>query len=203
MQTGVLAGFEAFKRIARINLITGLANFPVLVGGAYVAGLPGAVWGLVAVLALNCGLNFLAVRREAAAAGAVVTYRQVHQHWPLLWRFGLPGMLSGLIAGPVNWGTSTLLVNQHGGYAEMGILNACNTWFQAVTFLPNLLSQVLLPILSSYSAARNRAGLNRALWLATLANLIIVLPVVLVGCGFSRLIMGLADRGLPKVGPCW
>jgi len=201
VQTGVLAGFEAFKSISRINLITGLANFPILVGGAYVAGLPGAVWGLVAVLALNCGLNFLTVRREAAAAGAVVTYRQIHKHWPLLWRFGLPGMLSGLIAGPVNWGTGTLLVNQPGGYAEMGILNACNTWFQAVAFLPNLLAQVLLPILAAYSAANNRAGLNRALWLATTANLIIVLPVVVIGCGFSRWIMGWYGPGFAEGWP--
>src|SRR5262249_28285495 len=140
-----LSGFEAFKSIARINLICGLANFPILVGGAYLAGLPGAVWGLVASQALNCGMNFIAVRREAVAAGVPITYRHVHKHWPLLWQFGLPGMLSGLIAGPVNWGTSTLLVNQPNGYAEMGILNATNTWFQAVTFLPYLLGQVLLP----------------------------------------------------------
>ena len=42
------------------NLICGVANFPIMVCGAYFAGLPGAVWGLVASLALNCGLNFLA-----------------------------------------------------------------------------------------------------------------------------------------------
>jgi len=201
VQTGILSGFEAFKSIARINLICGVANFPIMVGGAYFAGLPGAVWGLVTSLALNCGLNFLAVRREAKAAGAVVIYRHVHKHWPLLWRFGLPGMLSGLIAGPVNWGTSTLLVNQHGGYAEMGILNAANTWFQAATFLPYLLGQVLLPILASYSAAKNRAGLNRALVLATYVNLMIMLPIVAIGCGLSRYIMGLYGPGFSEGWP--
>jgi O-antigen/teichoic acid export membrane protein len=201
VQTGILSGFEAFKSIARINLVCGLANFPILVGGAYCAGLPGAVWGLVAILALNCGLNFLAVRREATAAGAVVTYRHVHKHWPLLWRFGLPGMLSGLIAGPVNWGTSTLLVNQHGGYAEMGVLNACNTWFQAVTFLPYLLGQVLLPILASYSVAKDRDGLNRALVLATCVNLIIMVPIVAIGCVLSRYIMGFYGPGFVEGWP--
>lgn len=201
VQTGILSGFEAFKSIARINLICGLANFPILVCGAYFGGLPGAVWGLVISLALNCGLNFLAVRREAVIAGAVITYRHAHKHWPLLWRFGLPGMLSGLIAGPVNWGTSTLLVNQHGGYAEMGLLNATNTWFQAIAFLPNLLSQVLLPILASYMAVQNRGGLQRALVLATWVNFIIVLPVAILGSVFSRHIMGLYGTGFAEGWP--
>lgn len=195
VQTGILSGFEAFKRIARINLICGLANFPIMVVGAYTTGLPGAVWALVASLALNCGLNFLAVRREARAMGAQITYRHAHKHVALLWQFGLPGMLSSLIAGPVNWGTSTLLVNQSGGYAEMGILNATNTWFQAVTFLPNLLGQVLLPILAGYSAAKNRAGLNRALLLATALNFSIVFPVVLIGSLGSHYVMGLYGPG--------
>jgi O-antigen/teichoic acid export membrane protein len=195
VQTGILSGFEAFKSIAKINVICGLANFPIMVAGAYFGGLPGAVWGLVASLALNCGLNFLAVRREATAAGTVITYRRVHKHWPLLWQFGLPGMLSGLISGPVNWGTSTLLVNQSGGYAEMGILNATNSWYQAVGFLPGLLGQVLLPILAAYSAAKNRAGLNRALVTATWVNIVLVFPVIVIGSVFSPFIMGLYGPG--------
>jgi O-antigen/teichoic acid export membrane protein len=201
VQTGVLSGFEAFKRIARINLICGVANFPIMIGGAFLAGLMGAVWGLVASLALNCALNFLAVRREAAAAGAAITYRHAHKHWSLLWRFGLPGMLSGVISGPVNWGASTMLVNQKGGYAEMGILNATNTWFQAVSFLPYLLGQVLLPILASYKAANNYQGLNRALVLATWANIIMCVPGVALGCFFSRHIMALYGPGFAEGWP--
>lgn len=201
VQTGVLSGFEAFKSIARINLICGLANFPIMVCGVYFAGLPGAVWGLVASLALNCALNFLAVRREAAAAGAAVTYRRAHKHRKLLWQFGLPGMLSGLIYGPVNWGTSTMLVNQPGGYPEMGILNATNSWFQAVVYLPNVLGQVLLPILAGYTAAKDRAGLNRALVVATCANFIVVLPALAIGCLLSRHIMGLYGPGFANGWP--
>ena len=201
VQTGVLAGFEAFKSIARINFICGLANFPIMICGAYFAGLMGAVVGAVVSLSLNCGLNFLAVRREAFGAGVRITFRHVHKHWNLLWRFGLPGMLAGLISGPVNWGTGTLLVNQPGGYAEMGILNATNNWFQAMAFLPNLLGQVLLPILASYSAGKNRRGLNRALWLATWANVIIVVPFVAVGCAFSREIMRLYGPGFAEGWP--
>lgn len=191
VQTGILSGFEAFKRIARINLICGLANFPLLVCGAYFGGLMGIVCGLVAGLALNFCLNFFAVRHETSVLGIAITYRHVHKHMGLLWTFGLPGMLSGLIFGPANWIASTMLVNQHGGYAEMGVLNAANNWFQAVAFLPSLLGQVLLPVLSSHVAAKDNAGVKKALSLVTWANLILVVPVVLAGCLCSKYIMRL------------
>jgi O-antigen/teichoic acid export membrane protein len=122
VQTGVLSGFEAFKTIAGINVITGLANFPIMICCTYFGGLAGAVWGLVAGLALNCFLNFIAVRTETSRAGITITYTHWHKHVSLLWAFGLPGMLSGFISGPVNWATSTILVNQPRGYAEMGLL---------------------------------------------------------------------------------
>ena len=52
-QTGVLSGFEEFKTIARINLLSGLANFPLMVAGAYLWGLPGVVVALVFGLVIN------------------------------------------------------------------------------------------------------------------------------------------------------
>jgi O-antigen/teichoic acid export membrane protein len=200
VQTGVLSGFEAFKTIAGINVITGLANFPIMICCTYFGGLAGAVWGLVAGLALNCFLNFIAVRTETSRAGITITYTHWHKHVSLLWAFGLPGMLSGFISGPVNWATSTILVNQPRGYAEMGLLNATNSWFQAVVLLPNLLGQVLLPILSSYTAARETSRVKRTLSVATWANVVIALPIVCLGCLFSRQIMALYG---PAFGQGW
>lgn len=201
VQTGVLSGFEAFKTVARVNLICGFANFPIMVGGAYFGGLAGVVWALVTVQALSCFLNFRAVRSEAAAAGIIIRYKNVNKHFNLIWSFGLPGMLCGLIFGPANWIASTSLVNQHGGYGEMGLLNATNTWFQALAFLPTLLGQVLLPILATYTATKDNRRAARALMITTWVNAIVVLPVVAVGCLFSRQIMGLYGHGFADGGP--
>jgi O-antigen/teichoic acid export membrane protein len=199
VQTGVLSGFEAFKTIARINAISGIANFPLMVGGAYFFGPLGAVLGLVGGLALNCTLNFFAVRNYAAECGVRISYRRVHKHSRLLWQFGLPGMLSGLVAGPVNWLTGTMLVNHPGGYGEMGILNATNSWFQAVAFLPTLLGQVLLPILASSNDDRQTA--DRTVVLATYLNIAIVFLVTVGICPFSRPIMGFYGKGFAEGWP--
>ncbi len=48
-QNGAMAGMEAFRTIALISLISGIMAFPLIIGGAYVLGLEGAVWGMVAL----------------------------------------------------------------------------------------------------------------------------------------------------------
>ncbi len=64
-QTGVLSGFEAFKRIARISFISGLASFPLMVGGVWLLGTEGAVWSLGLTLVLQTIINFHGLRKEA------------------------------------------------------------------------------------------------------------------------------------------
>src|SRR5262245_51209511 len=64
-QTGVLSGFEAFKAIARINLICGLLTFPLMVAGAGYGGVAGAVWGLIGSQLANCLLCSVVLRAEA------------------------------------------------------------------------------------------------------------------------------------------
>src|SRR5439155_19098522 len=78
-QTGALSGFEAFKAIARINLICGVLTFPLMVVGAWRWGVAGAVWGLIGSQLANCVLCFAALRAEAA-------------------RFQIPIHLSGVLA---------------------------------------------------------------------------------------------------------
>src|ERR1019366_3286490 len=57
VQTGALAGFEAFRSIARINIVRGLALFPVTVVAVLLWRLPGAIWAAVISTALACFLS--------------------------------------------------------------------------------------------------------------------------------------------------
>jgi O-antigen/teichoic acid export membrane protein len=182
-QTGALAGFEAFKTIARVNLLCGLLSFPLIVGGAWLFGLVGAVWGLVGSVAVNCVFSHLALRREAGAAGVPLSARLQPDQWGVLWRFSLPSVLCNAIFGPVNWACGALLVNHRNGYAEMGVFNVTLTWFNAVSFLPGVLAQVLLPLLSSQAAGADHSSQNKIVALAVKANAIAVGPIAaLIAC---------------------
>ncbi|HEY5911654.1 MAG TPA: oligosaccharide flippase family protein [Verrucomicrobiae bacterium] len=190
-QMGALAGFEAFATIARVNFLAGLLSLPLMAGGAAWLGLNGAVGGLVASNLVNCVLSHLHLRRQAATAGVPLAARFSRQEWNLLWAFSVPSVLCGTIFGPVNWACCALLVNRPGGYAEMGLFNVTMSWFSAVTFLPGVLAQVLLPLLSAQQAERAHDRSRKLVILATKANALAAFPVaVLIACA-SPIIMSL------------
>jgi O-antigen/teichoic acid export membrane protein len=188
-QTGALAGFEAFKTIAQVNLFVGVASFPILLAGAYLGGLHGEVWALVATWTINWLLNHMALRRESLRAGVSYGLTGCLQESDILWRFSLPAALCGMVVGPVNWGCCSMLVNQPNGYLEMGAFNAANQWFGALLFLPGLLSAAVLPMFSQLQANHQRRQSRNLLWLSMTLIALTVLPIVAAGCLASPYIM--------------
>ena len=148
-QTGTLAGFEAFRTIAKVNIISGLLNFPCLIVGVYIWGVVGAVWALVVSSLFGVCLNQFALYKECKCAGIIFPAQNAMVEQDVLWRFSLPSVLASMLVTPVNWVSSAMLVNQPGGYSEMGIFNAANQWRGAILFLPGVLCQVGLPLLCS------------------------------------------------------
>jgi len=183
-QTGALSGFEAFKRIAQVNFYGGLAAFPLMIGGVWWMGLEGAVWALIGSQGFNSFLSFLALRREAAAAGVPLQYGGCAREFPVLWRFSLPAVLSGAMAGSVYWLCNALFVNQPGGYGEMGVFGAANQWRTAILFIPGMLASVALPMLSNLDAVvdvrRYRKVLKVNLLLSLATSGAVALPVALL-----------------------
>lgn len=147
-QTGALAGFEAFKAIAFVNLLVGLMSFPILVGGAYYSGLTGAVCALAINLALNWALNHIALRKEAKRHQISLNFKNCCSELPILWQFSLPAAISGIMFGPVSWVCNTMLVKQPNGYSEMGLFNAALVFQQLLLFASGMLNGPLLSMLS-------------------------------------------------------
>jgi O-antigen/teichoic acid export membrane protein len=201
VQTGALAGFEAFKTIAWVNLLAGLASFPLMVGGVYIAGLRGAVWGLTASTGVNWFLNHLALRAEANKSNVPFTYYGCMKEWKVMWTFSFPALLSGAMLGPVTWICSAMLVNQHNGYAEMGIFNAANQWYGALLFLPGVLGQAVLPILSERLGEEDRVRSGKILILSIKLNALVIFPLVIIGCFLSPFIMQLYGEGFKEAWP--
>jgi O-antigen/teichoic acid export membrane protein len=177
VQTGSLSGLEAFRAIARVNLTAGLLSFPLVVAGAYLGGLMGAVAGLVASQAANCFLSHQALRAEAERFGITFPLAGCTGDRRLLWHFSLPAVLGNAASWGAGWGSSVILVNQVSGYADMGVVSVGNQWRAALMFLPGLLLNASLPMLASET---NPAGFGRTLALAHKLISAVVLPVTLV-----------------------
>jgi O-antigen/teichoic acid export membrane protein len=201
VQTGTLSGFEAFKSIAKANFVQGLLTFPVEIGGVIIWGLPGAVWGMVVAAGSGWLVNRTYVLRECRAVGVRVRYAGVWSERRILWSFCLPAVLANTAAGPVMWFTNTMLVSQPHGYAEMGVLNAANQWRTAILFLPGLIGQVVLPLLSSLQGTQNRHATRRILLGAIALNAVFVSPALLVIFFLKNRIMALYGPGFASRGP--
>lgn len=205
-QSGALAGFEAFKTIASRNMIAGLLNFPIMIAGVFLAGLQGAVWATVVSCAVNWFLCHLAVRSEARRFGVPLTFSGCLQELPLLWRFSLPAVFSGMMVVPVNWVCNALLVNQANGYAEMGLLQAANQWRNLVLFLPQLLLGPVLPILSSSQGSASESTSFQKTMSVTQGFIVVVTFPVAVACMFfSDYLMRIywktqSDESVPLIG---
>jgi O-antigen/teichoic acid export membrane protein len=179
-QTGVLSGFEAFKTVAGINLTTGLLSFPFTLVGALNWGVEGAVWAVVVNLIFNCLLNFVAVWKEAARAGIALRYSQCLVEFPLLWRYSLPAVMGGALAGPVTWMVGAILVNQPGGYGQMGVYNAVLRVKMVPDQVLTILLTPLLPVLSETLSRRDTSGYQKAALAAFGLSLLVTAPFALL-----------------------
>ncbi len=188
-QTGALAGFESFRAIANVNLVAGVVSFPLIMGGAYLGGLQGAVWGIVAGLGINCLLNQLSVKREVARLGVPLVYKNFSQEWPILWKFSLPAVLGGAFVGPANWICSAILVNRPQGYAEMGIFNAAVQWRTAILFIPGMLGAIVLPALANLYGENDHARYKKVLQYNVTINSSFALVLAILVSLFSSSIM--------------
>ena len=152
-------------------------------------------------MGVNWILNHMALRAEARKAGVPFAFRSCGQEWNVLWSFSLPAVLCGAMVGPVNWVCNAMLVNQPNGYAEMGVFNAANQWYNAMLFLPGVLGQAVLPILSERLGDKDSLRSGKILAVSIKLNGAVVLPIVITGCVISPFIMHLYGESFRSAWP--
>lgn len=160
VQTGALAGFESFRSISRVNIISGICSFPLIIIGSMLYSLNGTVAGLAGSMALNCWLNHRILYENCREHNITYEFRECFKEKGILINFTFPSALSSFIVAPVMWYANILLVNQPNGYLQMGLFNAAQQWQTAIMFLPTALSPLILSLLANTRSMQN----NRAYW---------------------------------------
>ena len=161
LQQGALAGLEAFGASARIHAVRGALVLPLVWMGASRWGLAGGV----AALALASGAGFLTgrfiLRRECRVRAIPLGWQGTREPGIARTSAALWGSL--VLASVSTWLASFLLTRAPGGVAELGLFNAADKWKSAMVFLPNVLFQVVLPMLSHSHAAGDQRACSRIL----------------------------------------
>lgn len=184
---GVLAGFEAFQYTAKINILQGITAPLVAFPLVWYYGVAGAIASLTVNAALGMFLCSLALRNLYRKYSITAVYEHsLWSEWPVLWKFALPAMLSGLMVAPVTWLTNLILVNQNGGYSELGLFNAANQWRAIILFLPGLFASVMLPVLSDTLGQDKHSDFTKAFTLNLKVTWVVSLPLTVLVIVLNR-----------------
>jgi O-antigen/teichoic acid export membrane protein len=147
-QTGTLAGFEAFKDQAVLNMIRGLFAFPAIVTGVVLGGLRGAMIAYTVTSAVNFLIYEIAIRRQCRRHSVPISYHVEKADLRLLWSFSIPVLIASFSFTPAVWWSSAKL-GTTAGYTQLGIFNAALQWQNLVMFFSNAVAILGLPMLSS------------------------------------------------------
>ena len=158
IQFGALAGLEAFKASTRIYLWRGLLTLPCVWVGILAGHLSGAILAMAAVSGVTFVIGHMVLQRQCRAHAIVIGYTAPFEKGIITTSLSL--WISSLLLAGSSWAAS-LLLSRHSGFAELGIYNAAARWSTALLFLPNVLFQVALPMLSHRYAEKDYRSCGR------------------------------------------
>lgn len=144
IQNSILAGFEDFKAVARVNIIQGVISVPIFVVSTLLLGVNGLVvgYGIVGLIAfLIANIN---IRNSCRNNLISITYKTCLSEYKLLFKFALPAMLMNIVVMPITWVGNTIVINAPNGYYNLGVFNAANQWRSAISLLPAAIGNVIL-----------------------------------------------------------
>jgi len=178
IQSGTIAGFGAFKNLARITIVQGIIASVLTITGVYFFGLRGVVVALVINSSINLILYRISIKNLVKEFKIKIDYLKSWQEKNIIWELSLPSMLSGVMVGLVIWIANIIIINNPDGYAQLGLFNAANQWRLLLSFLPTVMGGVLLPMVSANINKENKALETVNVLASWIIVIIIALPLI-------------------------
>lgn len=167
-QSGCLSGFEDFKSIALNTLYGSIAESILMLLGASLYGVAGAIMGYGCGFIVLYLLNYISIQKNFKIHNIVKENTKIFKDdLKIVYKFTLPAAFSSFLVMPIYWIIRTLLV-QKDGFEELAIYEAADQWKVIILFIPSAITNIILPILSSATASK-----NNNIWKIIKVNLLI------------------------------
>lgn len=177
---GILSGLERFSTLAGINLLGGILQIPMVVGGAYYFGVNGALLGMILCQFVSLAVGTILFRRAISAFRIALIGNHLFDDWRTLLDFSVPHVFGSLVNAPISWIGNTLLVRQPGGLSEMAIFTAAFRWREAIALLPSAVSPVASVIMAERIGARDKDAAIKLVFMSALTLALVCIPSALV-----------------------
>lgn len=183
---GTLSGYENFKRISINTFISSFVEASLVVIGAVLAGVDGALLGYGIGISTMMILNRFYVKKTLIQDEIHIQYKKLKlSDFNVLTKFSIPAALSSFLVVPSYWIVRTLMV-RYSGFEELGIYEAADQWRVIILFIPSALSNIVLPILSSYIGNNEADTYKRALKINVILNVGISLVLAIAVSVLSK-----------------
>jgi O-antigen/teichoic acid export membrane protein len=188
---GVMAGFEDFRGIARVNMIQGCTLFVVIVLLTYLLGLLGAVIAMAASYFTAVCFYMVTIVKKCREHGIRISGQGIWKESRVLWHYSAPGFLTSSVLHPTRLFSHAMVANTKGGFSGLGGYNAAERWQSLVLFMPRAVKRITLPMLSRLQGDKDYKRLKKALWANIALNgglaLMVALPIMVLSPWILRL----------------
>jgi O-antigen/teichoic acid export membrane protein len=168
VQTAILSGLQEFRAIARLNIIMGALMIAAVPAGLYLHGLTGAFIALGCAYLAGCFITMPTMMRALKAHGVPLAFRGALSQWRMITRYAIPALLA------------SILVNKPDGLEQVGLYFIAMQLETLLLFAPQIVVQVLIPMLSTGFGEGNRRRVLNILAMSIGTNLVIAIGFVSV-----------------------
>jgi O-antigen/teichoic acid export membrane protein len=190
---GALNGMERFRAAALLGGASAIVLACVLPASAYFFGTLGALgaWALVTAMSACWAVRHVfSSRHLLPAPDPALLWRETRRFSAM----SVPIVLGALVMAPVNWIALSLLAKSPSGIVEVGHFSAAYQWYVGLTFVPSVIANACLPLLSRLCSAGDGQGFSALVRDGVTAN-------ALMACASSALIWVSADVIMKMYGP--
>lgn len=193
-QNGILTGYEKFQSIAKNTFFASAAEGLFMVVGAKYGGVFGAILGFGLGYICLWLFNRQTINRTFKQYGLSWQWNSITaQDLKILYKFSLPAALSGILVMPAYWIVRTLII-RYNGFGELGIYEAADQWRVIILFIPGVLGQIVLPILSNVLEEGNSKSFWKVIWINIGINAVVTIILSLFILFFGNWLMGLNGK---------
>ncbi|MGN6768207.1 MAG: oligosaccharide flippase family protein [Rhizobiaceae bacterium] len=178
VQISILSGLQEFRSIARLNIIYGVVLMLSVPAGLYLGGLTGCFLAMAGSAVCLCAIAYPAMRSALAERGIAITFAGALSEWPLITNFAVPALLASIVFEPVNWICTAIIVSTPGGLKEVGVYYIAMQVETLLLFVPQIVVQVVIPMLSKGFGARDRSRVMSVIAMSVSTNFVIALGFV-------------------------
>jgi len=160
---GVMAGFENFRGIARINMVQGVIFFISVILLTHFFGLVGAVIAMAFAQGTVLLFYLFSIHNQCKEHGIKISKKDMWKESRIIWHYAAPGFLTSSVLHPARV-FSQAIVASRSGFAGLGSYNAAERWQALVLFIPRSVKRITLPMLSKLHGNTDYKRFLKALW---------------------------------------